>query len=127
MSERTDFAGLVALALGEPLDNEFLGTNIRTIDRLLRIGAVTHRHDGHAALANPPQEEDTGPFLEIDTVGGAIPADLGIYVGYTWVDADDGETILSEATLISTEPGLVAPTIAPELALDHAAGGLLAN
>lgn len=127
MSEITDFAGLTALIPGDPLNAEFLRTNILTIDRLLRVGAVTHRHDGHAALADPPQDEDTGPALLIDPVGGTIPADLGIYVGYTWLDADGGETILSDASLVSTEPGLVAPTTAPVLELDHAAGGLLAN
>lgn len=127
MSELTDFAGLIALLSGEPLDERFLRDNILTIDRLLRVGAVTHRHDGHAGLADPPQADGSGPVLAIDPLTGTIPADLSIYVGYTWVDADGGETILSDASLISTGSGLEAPTTAPTATLDHIAGGLLAD
>jgi hypothetical protein len=127
MSELTTFAALTALLTGEPLDELFLRQNIWTIDRLLRIGAVTHRHDGHAAIANPPQDDGTGPVIEIDPLGGTIAADLAIYVGYTWVDADGGETIISDTSLVSTGSGLEAPTTAPTATLDHLAGGLMAD
>lgn len=125
MSQDTPFAGLLRLSPGEPMDPRFLGDNIDIIDRMLQVGAVTHRHDAHAALANP--DPDVELAVEIDPDGGTIPADLTIYVGYTWVDADGGETALSADSLVSTAAGLVSPTDAPDAVVDHAAGDLTAN
>jgi hypothetical protein len=127
MSEITDFAGLTALEVGEPQDERFLSTNIFIIDRLLKLGAVLHRHDAHAAIVDPPQDDGTGPVVAVDPTGGTIPADMGIYVGYTYLDADGGESILSDATLASTPPPLDPPIDAPDAAVDTTAGGLLTD
>jgi hypothetical protein len=127
MPEYTSFAGLLRLAAGEALSTDgwaFTGRNIDIIDRLLRAGAQTHRHDAHAALANPTA---AGPGVALANTGGQIPADLPIAVGFTWIDADGGETTLSPVTTVTTDPGLTAPTDAPTAVLDHTAGTLLAQ
>src|SRR3954447_22530983 len=106
MPEYTDFAGLLRLAAGESLSTDgwsFTGRNIDIIDRLLRAGAVSHRHDAHAALASPTV---TPPGVALANTGGQIPADLPIVVGYTWIDSDGGETTLSPVTTVTTDPGL---------------------
>lgn len=125
MADETPFAGLRRLHLGEGLDEEFLYGNGTVIDRLLKVGARTHRHDAHAALVDPA---DLVPVVETDDVGGTIQAEVGLYVGATFVDADGGETTLSDTTLVTTRDALVAPTTPPTLdAITHAAGTLLAN
>lgn len=127
MAEYTDFAGLLRLAAAEALSTDgwaFTGRNIDIIDRLLRAGAVSHRHDAHAALANP---DTTPPGVALANTGGQIPADLPIAVGYTWIDADGGETTLSPITTVTTDPGLSSPTDAPTATVDHLAGSLLAQ
>lgn len=127
MSEKTQFAGLTRLAVGESLaaDNfSFQNRNPTITDLLLRLGAVAHRHDAHQALAAPAQD----PFLEIAALGGQIPADTAIYVAYTYLDADGGETLPNPSPgVISTAPGILTPDDAPQLAIDHAAGTLLAG
>lgn len=121
MTDVTPFAGLEAIGPGESLTEAFLDQNPRIIDALLRVGAVTHHHDGHAALADPALD----PVVDTNDTGGTIPADLAIYVAYTFVDVDDGETIDSSSVLVTTAGGLTAPGSAPELAVDNVAGTLL--
>lgn len=125
MAEHTEFAGLLALAPGEPLYTEgfaFQAINPYIIDRLLRVGATTHRHDAHPPLANP-----VAPPAVAITEEGHVPSGLNLHVGYTLVDEFGGETALSETIIISTGEGLLEPLDAPTLAVDHDAGTLLAD
>jgi hypothetical protein len=128
MSEYTPFAGLLRLEPGEPIltdDGRFVSSNIDIIDRLLQVGAKTHRHDGHAATPDPV----TAATLSTLDTGGTIPAETPLYVGYTWLDADGGETKISPVAQITTQDALQTPEIAPTWngVVDHAAGTLMAE
>jgi hypothetical protein len=126
MSGFTGFAGLLYLDPGDPLSTEgffFTSLNPQIIDRLLRVGAVTHRHDAHAAMANPV----TAPVLTLTPTGGAIPADTAIYVAYTLLDADGGETAPVTLAPQTTASGYNAPLDVPVAVPDYTAGNLLAN
>jgi hypothetical protein len=123
MTDLTPFAGLIRHHVGEALSEEFLYRNQTIIDRLLQIGAITHHHDGHAALADPVD----APTATVNALGGTIPADTPIYLEYTFLDAQGGETAPSAVLPVSTAPGLPAPDAAPDAVVDHAAGTLLAD
>lgn len=127
MSDKSDFAGLTRLGPGEPLsadDWSFQGSNIDIIDALTRLGAVQHRHDGHAALAPPTADS----VLSLLTTGGTIPADTPLYVCHTFLDADGGETTPDPAPpMVTTAAGLVTPDDSPGLIVDHVTGDLLAG
>jgi hypothetical protein len=87
MAEITPFAGLEALLPGEPLSSDgyrFQLLDRFIIDRLLRVGAVTHRHDQHVAMANPTAT----PVVSTAPTGGVIPANAAISVTYTLLDGD---------------------------------------
>lgn len=123
---KTPFAGLERLAPGDPLSSDgfvFQDIDRLTIDRLLRLGATTHRHDGHAALANPT----LAPTLTTASSGGSIPAGQLIYLTYTLIDADGGETLPVAVASVSTPAGYTTPTAAPAAAVQYSAGGLLAG
>lgn len=125
LPSKTPFAGLERLAPGESLSTDgyaFQDFDRATIDRILRVGAVTHHHDAHAALANPA----TAPTATVGT-GGAIPSGLAISVAYTLLDADNGETLPSAATVVNTGSGYTNPFDAPDATVDYTAGGLLAG
>lgn len=126
MADRTDFAGLTRLAPGESLSTDgfsFQDLNPEIIDVLLRIGAVTHRHDAHAALSNPL----SNPTVATAASGGTIPSGVEIAVGYTLVDAYGGETALNPVPQsVTTTAGLEIPT-APSVAHEDDAGTLLAG
>lgn len=119
--------GLTRLAPGEPIyaDNfSFQDQNPFITNQLLEYAAFRHRHDEHVALANPVDP----PTVATAAVGGQIPADATVYVGYTYTDADGGETAMNpEPVTITMDGGLAAPIDAPAAALDHAAGTLLAG
>lgn len=122
MADNTENFGLERLLPGEGLSRAFLYENITIIDRLLELGAISHRHNGALALADPA----TIPTVVLDEDGGSIAADLSLYIGYTWIDARAGETALSEPELVTTPGGLPAPSLAPELVeIDTTAGTLL--
>jgi hypothetical protein len=124
--DKTPFAGLTRLAPGESLALDgysFQAENPRIIDRLLEVGAVSHRHDGHAALADPT----TAPTLAAVIGGGALPASTTVWATYTLLDADGGETLPVAAQLVTTLPPLDAPTSGPTAVLDTSAGTLLTN
>ncbi len=127
MASYTDFAGLLKLLPSESITGTdggaFLDRNIAVIDRLLKIGAVLHRHNAAAAIANPI----TAPVASALNTGGTIPADISLSVGYTWLDANGGETALSGETIVQTQNGLLDPTSAPTAAVSHTAGVLLAD
>lgn len=126
MSSKTNFAGITRLEPGESLAEDnyaFQGVDRTTIDKLLRVGAQSHHHDAHAALANPSLD----PVVAIVDTGGTIASDLSITVGYTLTDSDGGETALSSAAIVTTQDGLTAPETAPTLAGVYASGSLLAG
>lgn len=126
MAEITPFAGLEALLPGEPLSTDgyrFQLLDRFTIDRLLRVGAVTHRHDAHNATANPTDP----PVVSTSPTGGVIPANATISVTYTLVDAEGGETLPAAAAAITMPGGYQDPFDEPVAVVDHAAGTLLAG
>lgn len=123
--DRTPFAGLTLLSPEDPLSTDeysFQSLNPAIIDQLLRLAVQAHRHDAHAAMVDPVLD----PVLTLLDAGGTIPADTTIYVGYTLVDADGGETVLnSSPDLVTTEAGIEAPDSAPALDSDTDAGTLV--
>lgn len=126
MSSRTDFAGLEVLAPGDLLSTDsyrFQAVNPVIIDRLLRLGAVLHKHDEHAATPNPTE----APALVNKATGGTIPAGLNLSVGFTWVDEEGGETLLSPVATIATAAEMADPQFPPEVAADYTTGTLLAS
>lgn len=123
---KTAFAGLELLPPGAPLSTDnyaFQAQNPTITDFLLKVGALLHRHDAHAAMANPT----TAPTLAVSASGGSIPAGTTVYVAYTLNDPDGGETLASEVAQITTPAGYSDPTDAPVAAVSFAAGELLAN
>lgn len=123
--ERTTFAGLEVLAPGAPLSTDafaFQVDNPAIIDVLLKLGAVLHRHDEHAGLANPV----TKPELVVGA-GGGFHDDVTLFVGYTLTDSYGGETMLSGVSEINTGVGFGNPEEAPTAVLDNVAGTLLAG
>lgn len=126
MSERAPFSGIEILEPGDLLSTDgfaFQSTDRQIIDRLLRLGAVTHRHDGHAAMVDPT----TAPTVVLDSTGGEIPAETPIYVNYTLSDSDGGESLPVDAVLVTAESGFSEPTGAPTATPDTLAGSLLAG
>lgn len=124
--EKTPFAGLTQLAREDPLSTDgasFQSVNPRLTDRLLEIGAVSHRHDAHAALADPV----AAPSATVFTAGGSIPADLTLAFGYTLIDFDLGETALSNAVESSTPPSVDPAENAPVAEIDYTGGSLVSD
>lgn len=117
--------GLTRLAPGEPISGDNFGiqhANPELIDYFIRL-LLHHRHDDHPAVTDPV----TAPTITVDDVGGTIPADTQISVGYTFLDVDGGETLMTEPITVGTIAGLTTPEALPTLALDATAGVLLAN
>jgi hypothetical protein len=124
--ERTQFAGLLVLEPGESINEgsgAFIGTDRKTIDHFLQIGAKTHRHTGLNGLTNPA----AAPGASIIASGGTISADLAISLGYTLEDENSGETMLSPVAVVSTQPPLSSPVAAPSAVANYAGGSLLVN
>lgn len=122
----TLFAGLTQLDPLDPLstdDYSFQASNPDIIDRLLEVGAVTHRHDGHAALSDPT----TPPVASIVASGGSIPGGVTFEFAVTLVDADRGETAASPIGSVTTPDLIAAPTSAPVAAADYTGGNLTAD
>src|ERR1035437_2103053 len=126
MSERTPFAGLEVLAPTDSFSADgfrFQSINPGLIDHMLRIGALTHKHDAKAALATPA----VVPTLTQAPTGGSIPGDLTIYSVFTLVDVDGGETLASAPAEIVTPPKYPDPQGVPTAVVSYEAGSLLAN
>lgn len=122
---KTPFAGLTQLNPEEPLSTDefsFQAENPSITDRLLEVGAVTHRHDAHEALANPL----LAPSAFASVGGGTIPGDLAVEFGYTQIDADGGETAVSPIDSVTTPPQIGAPSGAITATADYTAGQLRA-
>lgn len=124
--QKTPFAGLTALDASEPLstdDFSVLTRNPWITDALLRVGAVTHRHDAHPPLAAP-----TGaPTAAVADTGGHLPSDLTITVAYSLLDEFGGETLASPLATVTTRAGVVDPEGSPILTTSTAAGALMAG
>lgn len=117
--------GLTRLAPGEPISGDNFGiqhANPALIDYFIRL-LLHHRHDDHPAVTDPV----TAPTISVADVGGQIPADTQISVGYTFLDVDGGETLMTDPITVGTAAGLTTPEMLPALALDSSAGVLLAN
>lgn len=123
---KTDFAGLTELDAGEPLTTDggsFTGRDRDTIDHFLEVGAKTHRHDGHAPLANP----QTPPTMGAQGAGGNLAPDTTITACYTLLDVDGGETLPSPVGSVTTPDVIDPPNAAPTATVDYTAGGLLVD
>lgn len=123
---RTQFAGLTQLDADESLQTDnasFLTRNPQVTDRLLEIGAVTHRHDGHGVIAPPA----SAAMASAINSGGVIGAGQTLYIGYTFRDMDQGETLISDVVTVTTEDPLDPPNEAPTGLADYTAGTLLAD
>lgn len=120
---RTAFAGLTALDPNDQITvdgSSFLYGNTPIIDRLLQVGCVTHRHDAHLGIGNP-----VGTLsASVTQTGGQIPAGTTIYMGYTLVDAQGGETMLSPVVTVNTQ-GPIIPDVEPPTASAQYTGGQL--
>lgn len=119
----TFFAGLTELEPWEPISTDGSAIQARNpsiTDHFLKIGVVTHRHDAHAALADPV----VAPSAAVVSSGGAIPAGLTIELGVTVTDADAGETLLSPTVSVATGGGLSRPESAPVVEADYTGGTL---
>lgn len=120
---RTLFAGLTALDPGESLSTDgfsFQSSNPDVIDALLEVGAVTHKHDAHDALANPV----IAPSATASAAGGTIPGSQTFYFGYTLIDEYGGETEVSPAAPVTTPDQLAAPSTTPTTVAQYTAGSL---
>lgn len=123
--QKSLFAGLTVLSPDESIlsdDGAFIGRDRETIDRFLEIGAKTHRHTGLPGIANPGL-----PLQDVQAIpsGGTIAADVTFTLGYSVVDSDGGETMLSPTTVVTTPPALEQPLLAPTAVIDYGDGGTL--
>lgn len=119
--EHTDFGGLTVLDPGEPLSTDNYGLqsrNPRIIDFFLELGARSHRHDAHAALATPT----VAPGLAYANTGGTLPGGVDFSVGYTVVDQFGGETLLSPEETVTLPAPMDAPDSVGTLAIDYSDG-----
>lgn len=125
--QKTLFAGLTVLSPDDSLlsdDGAFIGRDRETIDRFLEIGAKTHRHNGLPGLHNPQLElQDVAAVPS----GGTIAGDTSFTFGYSLLDAEGGETLLSPTSVVTTPPALEQPLYAPTAQIDYASGALLAD
>lgn len=122
---KTEFAGLTELEPGESLATDgysFQSYNPVVIDRLLKLGARTHRHDAHPGLNNPAD----APVLVL-TANGSLPPNADIAIAYTLVDVDGGETKPSPTSLVTTSPPLDAPEDQPNADTDALGGHITAG
>lgn len=123
---KTPFAGLIVLDPGEPLsedDGAFVGVDREVIDRFLELGAKTHRHSGLSGLGNPAATASAGVIAS----AGALSAELGIAVGYTFEDENGGETMLSPVSNVSTPSPISSPAAMPSATFDSGGGTLAVN
>jgi hypothetical protein len=120
------FAGLTILEPGESLstnNGSFTARDRETIDRLLEVGAKTHRHNGNPGLLNPGEAPEAVVLASAGTIGPG----LSISVGYTWEDEQGGETMLSPVTVVSTPGAMPAPQFVPSGVADYSGGSLMVN
>lgn len=109
---KTLFAGLTVLNPDESVTSDngaFIGRDRDTIDRLLEIGAKTHRHNGLDGLGNPVSPMGASAISS----GGTIGANQTFSLAYTLEDGEGGETLLAPIVTFSTPPPINPPFLAP--------------
>jgi hypothetical protein len=119
---KTLFAGITVLSSDEAVtaDNgAFIGRDRDTTDRLLELGAKTHRHTGLPGLENPPSHMGASAI----TSGGTIGAGQTFSLGYTLEDDQGGETLLSPIVSFTTPSPINAPFAAPAGQAKYEEGG----
>lgn len=119
--QKAPFSGITALDPNESLytDNSaFVQRDRFEIDRELKLGVKTHRHNGLAGLANPV----SAPSGLVIGSGGSIPAGLSLTLGVTYQDPDGGETLVGPTTLVTTPSPVQAPTTQLAAAIEYTAG-----
>lgn len=123
MAGSTDNYGLQTLSAGDSLNingYQFTRADRQTIDRLLYIGAESHRHDGEAGASSSPSSP---PTVALNTTGGNIPAGTLVAYKYTLVDATGAESSPSPEITVTTAAPISSPG-APSLAR-YLTGGTL--
>lgn len=123
---RTPFAGFEHLDAGDSLASDgyaFQSQNPDIADLLAKIGAVLHRHDAHAAMANPT----LAPTLSVAATGGSIPSATTIYVEYTLIDGQAGESLPTSVQYVTSPSGYADPAGAPTATVSTSAGSMLAS
>jgi hypothetical protein len=121
------FAGLTILDADESVledSGAFIGRDRELIDRMLEIGAKTHRHDGSDGLLDPVTPVGASAVAS----GGQIPADLSFSIGYTVEDDQGGETLISPIVTVATPSQIEIPLNSPVGEAEYDNGGdLLAD
>lgn len=121
--DKTPFAGLTRLDAQDSFSLDgfaFQSVDPLIVDRLLKVGAKSHRHDAHNGLVDPIDQ----PTAEL-TASGLLPADTSITFSYTLVDADGGETKLAPVLGITTDPPMESPADLPDYTIVNDSGQLL--
>lgn len=112
MSGTTDRFKLKTLESGDDFDEDgykYTKADREQIDRLLEIGAETHRHTGETSSATNPSL----PLeLTLDTVGGYIDASERVRYKYTLVDAAGNESAASPEAYVDTPEAITTPSAA---------------
>lgn len=122
---KTPFAGYTRPAPGDPLSEDgysFQFINPLIADQLGELGAVTHKHDAHAAMVDPT----AAATVALADTGGSIPSSTSIYVAYTLTDGNGGESLPTDAIVVTTTAGYTTPG-SPTVVADYTAGTLLAG
>lgn len=124
--KKTIFSGITVLGVDESIASDngaFIGRDREEIDRALKIGVKTHRHDGSAGLPDPV----AAPGAQVLGSGGTIAGNIGLTIGYTLLDLDGGETLISETALVTTPAPLEIPFTAPTAVFASAGGSLMVD
>jgi hypothetical protein len=119
----TQYYNLLKLYQGDPFSTngyEYTTDDRDAIDRLLYFAGEAHHHTGTAALNVSPT---TAASLTLNTTQGSLPAATRVYYGYTYVDANGFETVISPAAYIDLS-GPVAMPGQPTVTASTAAGTL---
>lgn len=120
----TDRYALKRLIAGQSLSDDgyqFTDADRVLIDRLLYLGAESHRHDGATATASTAP---AAPSLLTVTTAGAIPAGTRVYYKVTLVDVNGLESTPSTEVFVDTPAPLIEP--GPPTLLARSTGGTLA-
>lgn len=121
--DKAVFSGISVLRPGDSLLDDggaFVESDRLVIDRLLHIGAKTHRHTGLDGLSSPI----AAPSASVVASAGSLPPETELSIGYTLVDDEDGETLISPLAVVSTGDQLQAPTSEFAGVADYDAGSL---
>jgi hypothetical protein len=123
---KAPFSGITALDPNESIytDNSaFVDRDRMEIDRELKIGVKTHRHDAKKGLVAPAH----APSGLVIGSGGTIPGGLSLTLGLTFQDAQGGETLLGPTQLVTTPSPVQAPTTQLTAQADYTAGTLIVD